>query len=413
MPASSLPPFDATAPDVRADPYPVYDRYRAADPVHRGRPVTPNREGEAHWFLFGYDEVAAVLRDSRFGREIAPALDETPPPVPPEEREPFWEMYSQWTLSLEPPRHTQQKTALSEAFTGRMVAALRPAIAVHAAQLLDELSGRRRFDVVDAYAFPLTLRVIGDLIGLPPDDLDRVKAWSLTIADVLDYKRSWDVMAAGNQMTLDFRAYLAALAAERRRAPQDDLLSRLLATGGGYGLDEETIISLCVMLAFAGHETSVNLISAGTQLLLSHPAQAARLRAEPALAEAAVDEILRFHSPIQATSRIAYADVTLRDRTIRRGEAVTLLLGSANRDPAAFDHPATFDIGRRPNRHLAFGRGIHYCLGAPLAVAQGSIALLALFEQFPDLRLSAEPPEWAATFGFRGLKRLVVETTSP
>lgn len=396
--------FDVFDPAFRADPYPVYAKFRDHDPVHRGRPPTPGNHETNWWYMFRYDDVAAVLKDARFGRAIAPALDQLPPPVPPEAREPFWDMYAYWTLALEPPEHTRQRALLNRAFTARVVEALRPAIAARAAALLAALAPRGCFDVVADYAFPLTLSVIAELIGIPQDDLDRVKKWSLTIAAVLDYKRTWDVMAEGNRMTREFTTYLASIVAERRTRPRNDLISRLLSDGSGdEKLAEDELISLCVMLLFAGHETTVNLISAGAWLLLGDERQRELFMARPELTDSAVDEFLRLHSPIQATTRIAYADVELGGRLIRRGESVTLLLGSANRDPAAFAEPDRLDITRRPNRHLAFGRGIHYCLGAPLAVAQGGIALRLLVDCCSRWHtLSA--PEWSETFGFRGLQ---------
>lgn len=402
-----MPPFNVFDLAFRADPYPVYDWYRRHDPIHRGRPPTPGEHKTAWWYVFGYEDVADILKDSRFGRAIAPALDAPPPPVPQSEREPFWEMYAHWTLALEPPDHTRQRALLNHAFTARVVDALRPAIAAHAARLLDRLAPLGRFDIVADYAYPLALRVIADLIGIPRRDLGRVKAWSLTIADVLDYKPTWDIMAEGNRMTREFTGYLAGITDARRARPADDLISRLLPFVGDKGLGEEELVSLCVMLLFAGHETTVNLISAGGLLLLNHPDQRERFLARPELADTAVDEFLRLHSPIQATTRIAYADVEVAGHPIRRGESVTLLLGSANRDPAAFPDPDRLDIARRPNRHLAFGRGIHYCLGAPLAVAQGGIALRLLFERCAGWRPAAEAV-WSETFGFRGLQSLII-----
>lgn len=400
--------FDVFDPGFRADPYPTYARFRDGDPVYRGRPPTPGEHKADWWYLFRYADVSAVLRDARFGRAIAPALDRPPPPVPPEEREPFWDMYAHWTLALEPPEHTRQRALLNRAFTARVVEALRPAIAVRAAALLDELAPRGRFDVVADYAFPLTLSVITELIGIPQRDLGRIKAWSLTIASVLDYKRTWDVMADGNRMTREFTAYLAGIVAERRTRPRDDLITRLLAGGSvEEKLDEEELLSLCVMLLFAGHETTVNLISAGCYLLLEDDEQRALFMARPDLTDTAVDEFLRLHSPIQATTRTAYADVEIGGRLIRRGESMTLLLGSANRDPAMFRDPDRLDIARRPNRHLAFGRGIHYCLGAPLAVAQGGIALRLLIECCSRWHMLAAPA-WSETFGFRGLQSLPI-----
>jgi cytochrome P450 len=409
MPRRPALSFDVFDPTFRAEPYPVYAQFRVHDPVHLGRPPTPGERADRWWYLFGYDDVATVLKDSRFGRAIAPALDAPPPPVPPAEREPFWDMYAHWTLALEPPAHTRQRALLGRAFTARVVEALRPAIAARAAGLLDDIAPRGRFDVVADYAFPLALSVIAELIGIPQRDLDRVKEWSLTIAAVLDYKPTWDIMAAGNRTTQEFTTYLSHIVAERRRRPADDLITRLVAAADGEErLAEEELIALCVMLLFAGHETTVNLVSAGALLLLTHPDQLALFRDRPNLTDAAVDEFLRLHSPIQATTRIAYADVEIGGRLIRRGESATLLLGAANRDPTVFPDPDRLDIARQPNRHLAFGRGIHYCLGAPLAVAQGGIALRALVERFPDLQLGPGVPVWSETFGFRGLRELGV-----
>ncbi|MFO7662731.1 MAG: cytochrome P450 [Chloroflexota bacterium] len=399
--------FNIFDPAFRADPYPVYARFRESDSVHRGRPPTPGEHETGWWYLFRYADIASVLKDPRFGRAIAPALDELPQPVPPEEREPFWDLYAQWTLALEPPDQTRQRALLNHAFTAQMIEALRPDIQALADGLLDELTRREQFDVVADYAFPLTLAVISELIGIPPRDRERVKNWSLTIAAVLDYKPTWDIMAEGNRMAVDFAGYLAGVVEARRSRPRNDLISRLLAAiEGSEQLGEDELISLCVMLLFAGHETTVNLISAGTFLLLSHPDQLSIFHDRLDLTGAAVDEFLRFHSPIQATSRMAYADVEISGRLIRRGESVTLLLGSANRDPSIFSHPDRLEIARRPNRHLAFGRGIHYCLGAPLAVAQGGIALRSILTRFPRLSLVDPGPEWTETFGFRGLKTL-------
>jgi cytochrome P450 len=401
--------FDVFDSAFRTDPYPVYTCFRERDPVHRGRPPTPGEHTADWWYVFRHADAAAVLKDPRFGRAIAPALDTPPPPVPPAEREPFWDHYARWTLALEPPAHTRQRALLNRAFTARVVEGLRPHIAARAEALLAGLRTRGRFDVVADYAFPLTLAVIADLLGIPHDDLERVKAWSLTIAAVLDYKRTWDVMAEGNRMALDFAAYLESIIGARRARPRDDLITRLLAvTAAEERLSEEELISLVIMLLFAGHETTVNLISAGTLLLLENPTQLALFRARPHLTDTAVDECLRLHSPIQATTRIAYADAPVGDRLVRRGESVTLLLGSANRDPAAFADPDRLDIARRPNRHLAFGRGIHYCLGAPLAVAQGGIALRTLLAGEVEWGLAA-PPIWGEMFGFRGLKSLEVQ----
>lgn len=402
--------FDVFDPAFRAEPYPTYERFRAFDPVHYGRPPTPGNHNTGWWYIFRYADVAAILKDPRFGRDVGRALDGSFPPVPPGEREPFWEMFQQWTLTLEPPEHTRQRALLNPSFTARMVDGLRPMIADHVEQLLDTLGQQRQVDIVADFAFPLTLTVINRLIGIPVSDNERIKAWSLTIAAVLDYKRTWEVMERGNRMTLEFRHYLREIVAARRREPRDDLISRLLEarTAADQRLSEEELISLCVMLLFAGHETTVNLIAAGVFLLLTHPEQLALLRQRPELIDSALNEFLRFHSPIQTTARAAYADVEIGGKVIRRGDSLTLLLGSANRDAAVFANPDQLDITRRPNRHLAFGRGIHYCLGAPLAIAQAGIAILGLIGRFPELCLVSDVPVWTDTFGFRGLRELLV-----
>jgi cytochrome P450 len=401
--------FDVFSAAFRVDPYPTYAYFRLHDPLHYGRPPTPGEHQSGWWYAFAYTDVAAILKDPRFGRDVGRAIDGPLPPIPSAEREPFWEMFQRWTLTLEPPQHTRQRGLLNQAFTARVVEALRPSINTMVNSLLDELAQRPQIDVVADFAFPLTLTVINQLIGIPPADNERIKQWSLTIAAVLDYKSTWEIMARGNKMTLDFQHYLRKIVAARRGEPRNDLISRLLRVEtAGAPLVEEELIALCVMLLFAGHETTVNLIAAGMYLLLTHPEQLALLHQQPQLMDSALNEVLRLHSPIQATSRTAYADVELGEKVIRRGEAITLLLGSANRDAAVFSDPEQMDIGRRPNRHLAFGRGIHYCLGATLAVAQAGIALSGLISRFPHLRLVSETPRWSETFGFRGLQELAV-----
>jgi cytochrome P450 len=373
--------------------------------VHFGRPASPGPAGT--WFLFRHDDVAAALRDARFVRELRTALPDRPRPELPDPYRPFWEMASKWILFRDPPDHTRLRALVATAFTPRIVQALAPRIADVAEVLLDEVEPTGTCDLIRDYAFPLPVIVIAELLGVPGQDRIRFRDWSVALAAAIDLRTSPDVYGRASDATRELTAYLRDIVAERRAEPRDDLVSALITAESESGsLDEEELIAMCILLLVAGHETTVNLIGNGVLALLRHPEQLELLRSRPDLVDNAVEELLRFDSSVQFTFRFAREDIELRGRTIPRGDQVGLILGSANRDPEQFPEPDRLDVTRTPLRHLAFGMGIHFCLGAPLARLEARLALETILRRLPGLRLVEEPLRWREGIGFRGLDAL-------
>lgn len=400
-------PFDPFIPGFTADPYPYYQRYRSTDPVHFGRAAAPGAEGT--WFLFRHDDVAAALRDARFVREVRTALPDLPRPELPDPYRPFWQMASKWILFRDPPDHTRLRALVTKAFTPRIVQALAPRIADIAEQLLDEVQPTGSIDLIGDYAYPLPVIVIAELLGVPHQDRIRFRDWSVALAAAIDLRTSPDVYGRASEATREMTALLRGIVAERRVEPRDDLVSALITAESEDGaLDEEELIAMCILLLVAGHETTVNLIGNGVLALLEHPEQLELLRSRPDLYDQAVEELLRFDSSVQFTFRFAREAIELRGRTIPRGHQVGLVIGSANRDPEHFPEPDRLDVTRAPLRHLAFGMGIHFCLGAPLARLEARLALETLLRRLPGLRLADEPRRWRSGIGFRGLEALAL-----
>ena len=391
--------FNPMQPGLRADPYPVYRRYRELDPVHWNGPAAPG-EGEGAWCVFRHDDVAAVLRDPRFGKN----------PHPNPRAGPFIAVRDRSMLSRNPPDHTRLRSLVSGAFAPAMIAAQRPRIAQVAEGLLDQVASAGRMDFIQDFAYPLPVIVIAEMLGVASQDYAQFKEWSLALSQAMDVMASAAVFRRADAVTVELGEYLAVAIAARRREPRADLLSALLASEQeGDKLSEDELIAMCILLLTAGHETTVNLLGNGLFALLRHPAELSRLRANPdTLAESAVEELLRYDSPVQMSFRQALQDVELNGRHIREGAEVVLVLGSANRDPDRFPDPDRLDLSRNPNGHSAFSRGIHFCLGAPLARAEGQIALSAVLSRFPELRLEdpAVIPAWRPGFVFHGLQTL-------
>jgi len=401
-PAASL--FD---PAFRATAYPAYDALRAATPVAR----VPTPEGGAYVVVTGYEPALEVLTDRRF------LIDPENVFSPEEMAQLGWveTPLDRNLLNVDPPDHTRLRRLVQQAFTPKFVAALRPRIAQVAEELLDGIegragtSGRREVDLIDEFAFPLPLVVIAEMLGVPAAERERFRDWSDAVVALANPTAPSDEILAKMQ---EFAAYTRGLFARKRQQPADDLISGLVQIeDAGDRLNEQELLSMVLLLIVAGHETTVNLIGSGTLALLEHPAQLARLRADPALLPSAVEELLRYHSPVEnAITRFTGEAVALGGEPISRGEAVIAVLAAANRDPARFADPGTLDLGRPDNRHLAFGKGIHMCLGAPLARLEGAVAFAALLRRFPELRLAVPPADltWRPTFLLRGLTRLPV-----
>ncbi len=391
----TIPAPDFSSPQFKANPYPFYARLRAEAPVYRTRAAF----GLTAWLVTRYDDVLAVLKDDRFANDWSPRM-----PVAIRYAKPL----VRHMLNSDPPDHTRLRMLVQKAFTPRMVERLRERIHCVCDGLLNVAEPRGRLDLVNDYALPIPLTVIGELLGIPPADRLRFHSWSRT--SISAYARL-DVFRALPDLWLFFR-HLRKLIAERRTRPRDDLITALVqAEEAGDKLGTDELLAMTNLLLIAGYETTVNLIASGTLALLQNPAERERFERNPALTDSAVEELLRFTSPLDiASPRMVKEEMRLASQTLARGELVLAAVGSANHDETQFPNPETLDIAREPNRHLALGQGAHFCLGAPLARLEGRIALNTLFARFPNLRL-AEPAEslrWRKSALLRGLEALPI-----
>lgn len=398
---ASFDPWDRTH---LPDPHALYRAMRTDAPVWRGiGPVT----GRPIWFLTRYDDCVAALRDSRLGKDLERHLDAEQVAAERALEAGPLEPLGRNMLFVDPPDHTRLRRLVAKEFTPRAIADLEPRIAAIAADLLDDLAGRTQIDLVADFAHPLPVTVISEMLGIPIEDRVRFRRWV-------------DVVLRGpvgsDQQTLagmEFIAYLNDAIESRRSAPRNDLLTALInAEEEGDRLDHTELLAMVFLLLVAGHETTVNLIGNGTLALLRNPDELARLRAEPSLMATGVEELLRYEGPVGvATSRWAFEDVDYGGVTIPRGEIVIPVLLAANRDPEVFPDPDRLDVSRDPNRHIAFGSGIHLCLGAPLARLEGAIAFSALLDRFEQIELAVPVGdlEWNEDFFLRGIRSLPLD----
>ena len=393
--------FDLRAlPDAfYEDPIPTYHALRRWEPVHR----CP----DGSYFLTRYDDVVSVYQDHhRFSSdkrvEFAPKFGTSP----------LYEHHTTSVVFRDPPDHTRIRRLFAPAFTPKALAALEPRVARLVDGLLDAAAARGGMDVVEDFAAALPIQLIGDMLGVPPDERGPLRGWSLAILGALEPVPGDERLAAGNQAVEDFKAYLRRLIAERRRRPGTDpgeILSALLAAeDAGDRLTEVELLHQCIFLLNAGHETTTNLIANAVVALLEHPGEWARLRAEPGLLTSAVEEFLRYQSPNQLGNRRVVADATIGGVAMPEGTLVTLGIGAANRDPAQFPEPDRLDLARTPNRHLAFITGIHACAGMWLARMEGRVALGRLVARFERLRAPA-PPVRARRARFRVVSSFPIE----
>jgi pimeloyl-[acyl-carrier protein] synthase len=388
---------------AREWPYPLYQRLRERDPIHRSRAIRG-------WFLFRHADCLAVLRDGRFSAddrnyagyaqqrawEIADGLaDPNQPDEPP-------------MLRRDPPDHTRLRKLVSKAFTPRALEQLRPRVEELADRLLTPLSRRGEFDVIRDFAVPFPVTIIAQMLGIPARDFATFKRWSDHLVGFLDPLASPGPKVL--RKTVDeFDDYMSRLAEERRREPAEDLLTALVqADEQGQRLSAQELQGTLALLLAAGNETTTNLIGNGLVALLRHPDQLAWLRDDPGIVESAVEELLRWDSPVQLTMRIPTEAVDFDGVHFEKHQAVVTVLGAANHDPEGFDRPDVLQLDREPNAHVAFGQGIHFCLGAQLARLEGQVALRELARRFPNLRLAAERPRWRRLTFLRGVEALPV-----
>lgn len=404
-PAVFKPELDATPDSI----YDYYRQFREWDRVARTEPDWPL--GEPGLVLLRLDDVQAGLRDVRLGREVHRLLPpDRLPPAP--EPNTFTEVQANWMLFRDPPDHTRLRSTANLAFTPRRVAAMRQPIQTLADRLIDDLGAHEgQVDLIARFAYPLPVLVIAGILGVPDEDYPKFRDWANVIAAAIDVPVSGleDVVRRADETAAALFEYFGWIVARRREEPLDDMISTLIAAETVEGtLNERELIATLILLLVAGHETTVNLIGNGTLALLQHRDRWEALVDDPSLARNATEELLRYDSPVQMTGRFAMEDAEIAGVTIRPGTWVSLVLGSANRDPHAFTAPDTLDIRRDVGRIMSFGMGIHFCLGSPLARLEGELAFGALARAFPELRLATYAPDWRPGIVLRGLKTLPV-----
>jgi cytochrome P450 len=394
--------LDLTSSHFRATAYAHYDRLREQDPVHK----TTLSKGREVWLVTRYADVEPWLKDERLSKD--------PRKVNAGMQLPAWLRWfkplaalDQNMLDLDPPDHTRLRKLVHRAFTPRRIEGLQVRIGELSDELLDRGLRRGQMDLVADYALPIPVTIICELLGIPAEDHERLHRWTQVLVSINPANPSLRVVPP----ILSFLRYLRALVKSKRQEPDDGLVSALVtAEEDGDQLSNDELLAMIVLLVVAGHETTVNLIANGTLALLEHRDQLERLRAEPALGSSAVEELLRFYTPVEiATERYALEPLQIGGVAVPAGAMVCLGLGSANRDPEVFEQPAVLDVGRQKNRHLAFGNGRHFCLGAPLARLEAGIALNNLVQRLPALRRATTGPvRWKPGLNLRSLEELPV-----
>jgi cytochrome P450 len=391
------------SPGFIQNPYPVYEALRDRAPVHWS-------ERWGVWVLTRYDDTLAVLRDhdtysnvDRFSR----LLDQLPPMVQ-ADVDVLRDYHSTGLIQSDPPDHTRLRGLVRLAFTPRAVEEFRPRIESIVADLLDEATADPSFDLVRDFAFKVPAVVVGEMLGVPNIDLDQILRWNTDMIGLQATGGASEEHARRAAVAItELQAFFGDVVDEHRRHPRPSLIGSLIqAQDDGDQLTRDELISTAITIMFAGHDTTKNLISNGSLLLLRDPASLARFRADAAIRSNAVEEMLRFESPIQRGWRRVAHETTLRGQRLREGDLVYYMFGAANRDPEVFDEADRFDITRQPNRHLAFGYGIHFCIGAPLARLEGTVALSALFDRYQRIELAEDDVEWQPSVHVRCPSRL-------
>ena len=402
--------FDLNDPAFRSDPYPTYDHLRTTDPVRY-------REDRDDWVLTRHADVLTVLRHDRFGHQpLPPAMAE--PPMGKavglgagafrrvHVRQRARHLQLQWMLFHDPPTHTVLRSLFQDSFTPPKMEAWRETIEGLADELVAGVAGREEVDVILDLAYPLPAMVIAEVFGLPRKDWANFRAWTRALAPALDEHAGTMGREGARQAMLAFTEYFEDVIRQRRSQPQPDLFTKVMQAAGPTGLSDDQLIANVAFVFLAGQESVQHLVGNSLMALWTHPDQLRRLQDDPTLIGSAVEELARFDTPVQLTSRMALDDVEVGGRTIRRGQTVLLSIGAANRDPAKFDDPGTLDITRSPNPHLAFSGGPHYCLGAALARLEARAMLGAILRRYPDIHLTGPPPVRFDHFLVRGYRAL-------
>jgi len=391
---------------ILQDPYPTYARMHAEGPLH----YVDVGSKWAVWSVFSHAECSSIAKDPRLSAKRAKQMLL---PLPLSRQAEFSElarMLGLWLIFMDPPEHTRLRKLLNKGFSAAAVEGLRPQVEAIVDQMLQPLQHGSEVDLMREFANPLPVRIILEMLGIPQELRDTFVEWSRAIAAFRgNPNRTVEEAREAQDALIALTEFFRKTVAERRRNKGNDLISLLIdIEEEGEVLTEEELYAQCIALLFAGHETTRNLIGNGIYTLLQHPQETAELRERPEMIRSAVEELLRFESPVQFTARVLKEDIEVCGQQIRKGWTVLCMLGAANRDPRQFKEPNQLDLKRLNNQHLAFSAGLHFCIGAQLARLEGQIALLNLAQRFPQMKLTGPRPEWASTFGFRGLKSLPV-----
>lgn len=396
--------IDIFSPALKANPYPTFSLLRTQDPIH----PLKTEDAQNAWLITRYEDVQAILKDQRFIKDMRKLM--TPEQLEQAQTD-LSHMASMHMLSYDPPDHTRLRTLVNITFTPRLIEQWRERIQAITDELIDAIQAQdaTEIDLIDAFAFPLPITVITEMLGVPPEDQLKFRAWSNALLDGTSDPAAFE---NGQAQIMEFAMYLHNLIVVKRQQTSDDLISRLIRTeADGDKMNEIELLGMIFLLLVAGHETTVNLIANGMLALFQHPDQKRLLQEDPTLIKPAVEEFLRFHSPVaMGTNRWVSEDLEFGGIQMHRGDAVLLSLAAANHDTDEFACPDELDITRKENRHVAFGLGIHYCLGAPLARLEGQIAINTLLRRLPNLRLAVEPEKlvWRPSMILFGLSKLPV-----
>jgi cytochrome P450 len=392
--------------EILQDPYPTYARMHEEGPLH----YVDVGSKWAVWSIFSHAECSSIAKDPRLSAKRAQQMLL---PLPISRQPEFSElarMLGLWLIFMDPPEHTRLRKLLNKGFSAAAVEGLRPQVEAIVDQMLKPLQRGSEVELMREFANPMPVRIILEMLGIPQELRDTFVNWSRAIAVFRgNPNRTVEESRAAQDALIALTEFFRKTVAERRRNKGNDLISLLIdIEEEGEVLSEEELYAQCIALLFAGHETTRNLIGNGIYTLLKHPQETAELRERPELIRSAVEELLRYESPVQFTARVLKEDIEVCGQEIRKGWTVLCMLGAANRDPKQFKEPNQLDLKRLNNQHLAFSAGLHFCIGAQLARLEGQVAILNLVQRFPEMKLSGPRPQWASTFGFRGLESLSV-----
>ncbi|WP_202076491.1 cytochrome P450 [Caldalkalibacillus salinus] len=382
--------------DIVQNPYPFYEEIRSIHPVYKG-----NLLKYPGWYVTGYEEAVAILKDDRFQTRI-------PLPETTKKYEALKDIQQHMMLFKNPPDHARLRMLVSHHFTPHRIEKYRPFIEKIAKDLLNETKNNKKIEVISDFAYPLASLVIAKIMGIPDDHTNIFREWALNLIQSIDLTRSRRSIVDGNKTTLKMLSFFKDLIHTRRQSPENDLVSELIQQEKDWKLTEEELLATSVLLVIAGHETTVNLMSNSLYCFLTNPKAYHKLIENPYLIESSIEECLRYESPTQMVARVASSDVELNKIQIKKGDHVYVLIGAANRDPKQFSNADVFDITRHPNPHLAFGSGIHFCLGSTLARLEAQIAIQTILQNVENIYLVTKEVKWRKLVGFRAMKEMQV-----